>query len=434
MNNLRTFSAVDISILIGNVLEHFNSAIYTFLVPILAPQFFPTTDPVVQLICGYGVLATSLITRPLGGILFGLIAHTRGPAAGLSWSLIGMAVSCVLFGLLPTYAVVGWWAPTLLIALRMVYGIFAAGESAIAKLYILEQKDADAAFFASYIYQTASMLGITGASAVALLIISNQAHTGLIFFGVEQSDLIWRLPFLAAGLTAVVGVMMRNTIKDFTVQEVSSTFSLQLFLEEKWTVLRIACITSVSYLTYTFPFIFLNSFVPLLNPAISLRSMMTLNTGLLVFDMISIPLFGKLLKRFSSKQQAASHVKTPDSSHIMFWSSLLLAVTFVPCFAILPHASLWMISGIRIWMVTLGVIYLVPLHVWYHDQTDGHKRYLVVALGTSSAAATVGRLTPMICLMLWKWSGWVIAPAIYAAMLCGVAAGTIWWSKKEKRG
>ena len=91
----------DFAILVGNTLDHFDNALYSFLVPILAPLFFPKFDPVVQLILGYSFLASSLFTKPLGALVFGSIAQKYAPMQGLSYTLVGMAIASLAMACLP---------------------------------------------------------------------------------------------------------------------------------------------------------------------------------------------------------------------------------------------------------------------------------------------------------------------------------------------
>ena len=157
----------DLSLLIANILDHFDTALYSFLAPLLGAIFFPPADPVVQLIMAYSLLATSLFTRPFGTYLFGTLACKWGPERSLSYSLLGASVLTFLIGCLPSYDAIGWLAPAILIFIRLGRGLCAAGESTIAKLYILENKNTVQAFTASYWYNASTMGGIILASAVS---------------------------------------------------------------------------------------------------------------------------------------------------------------------------------------------------------------------------------------------------------------------------
>ena len=93
----------DATIFLGNLLDHFNTSLYAFMAPILAPIFFPNHEPIVQLILGYSLLSTSLVTRPLGSLIFGFVACRRGAIFSLSISLVGVAFASVLFGCIPDF-------------------------------------------------------------------------------------------------------------------------------------------------------------------------------------------------------------------------------------------------------------------------------------------------------------------------------------------
>src|SRR3990167_3809689 len=98
----------DISLLIGNALDRFDTSLYSFLAPVMAPIFFPGYDPVVQLILAYATSITSLFARPIGTFLFGTLALYCGPLYALSYSLIGVGVATVIIGAIPAYEIVGW--------------------------------------------------------------------------------------------------------------------------------------------------------------------------------------------------------------------------------------------------------------------------------------------------------------------------------------
>jgi MFS family permease len=402
----------DLSILIGNGLDHFDTSLYGFLVPILAPIFFPEYDPVVQLIMGYSIMSTSLITRPVGSFIFGVIARHYGPTFGLSYSLIGVAITTVSIGLLPGYDMLGWFAPLCLILVRMIKGIFAAGESTIAKIYILQGKSQRPALKASYWYQCSSMAGIVLASAVC---------TASIFF--QQYEVSWRLCFWLGGLVGLIGYFLRRYsisveeregMKQFSSYRISS---LKMLWVHRVNVSRVAICTSFSYITYAVPFVFMNSYVPLVT-SITLEAMMALNTILLVFDMVMIPIVGRFVSQFESRR-------------VMIFSSTILALTIFPLLSALQDASFVYVTFVRFWIVFWGVVFLCPVNFWYKTLFNSREQYLLIGMGNAIGAGTLGKMSSAICLGLWYTTG---SMALSATYVVGVMLATSYavWSESLK--
>ena len=63
---MKFVSKKDFTILLGNAVDHFDTSIYVFIAPTIAPIFFPNDNPIIELILAYSILATSIVTRPLG--------------------------------------------------------------------------------------------------------------------------------------------------------------------------------------------------------------------------------------------------------------------------------------------------------------------------------------------------------------------------------
>ena len=76
--------------------------------------------------------------RPLGGVIFGKIGDKLGRKVVLTTTIILMAFSTLLIGLLPTYDQIGIWAPILLLIARIIQGFSTGGEYAGAMVYIAE--------------------------------------------------------------------------------------------------------------------------------------------------------------------------------------------------------------------------------------------------------------------------------------------------------
>src|SRR5262249_44875872 len=87
----------------GNVLEWFDFGLFGFFAPVIARQFLPAEDKLASLLGTFGVFATGFLMRPLGGLLFGYIGDRLGRKLALEISVLLMASSTMLIGMLPAY-------------------------------------------------------------------------------------------------------------------------------------------------------------------------------------------------------------------------------------------------------------------------------------------------------------------------------------------
>ncbi|KIJ88653.1 MFS transporter [Rickettsia asembonensis] len=415
-----SLSKRDFSILIGNAMDHFDTALYGFLAPLLAGIFFPNHDKIVALILTYSVLATSLFTRPIGSYFFGVIAKKYGGVFALSHSLIGVALTTSLIGLIPYHTQIGWLAPLLLVVLRTLQGVYSEGECAIAKLFILENKEEKKAFKASYLYQTSTMVGIILASFISTIVLNVEYNT------------YWRLCFIFGGFTALIGYFLRKSGDVIVKPSLSSrgltkvklvhatmpprngvVSSLLLDLNTVWnnklSILRISFAVGFSYMTYIVPFVFMNSFILLITD-ISIETMMKFNTEFLIFDMIMIPIIGHLTKKFH-------YLK------ILRGTLIIMSLSIIPLWLFLNNSSIWYVNFVRIWIIILGVGFLAPLNCWLNDLFKTADKYMLVGIGSSIGTSLIGRLTPSICLMLWHVTGSSLSIAVYIAVISMV---TLW--------
>jgi MFS family permease len=380
---MKQLSQSDWSLLFANVVDHFDVSLYAFLAPILAPLFFPHCDPVAQLIAVYSTFGASSVLRVVSALYFGKKARIN-PAHCLVYSILGLTVSTLLIGCLPVHCHVGWCAGALLFVLRLLRTVFAAGESTVAQMYIIENKERNSALAASQYYKSASMLGYIVASGCASI--------------VAYYPTLWRLPFLLAGVAGfVVWYQRKNSMVVSSVPIEQRGMNYQLLWHYKVDIVRIALVTGFSYLTYMVPFALLVAFVPLVNPMITMQEMMAASMPLLIIDTLAIPIVGKLVRGY-------------NTFLVMVTSAVGVALALFPLFYLLSTASLWTIIMARLAIIMLGIIYLCPLSWWYSKQCLDENKYLVVGAGTALGSALGRGITPA-CLLLWRMTKtWYVLP------------------------
>ncbi len=392
VNNM---SPPDLAVFIGNTLDHFDTSIYIFLAPIMAPIFFPAHDPIIQLILAYSILSTSIITRPLGATVFGAIACSKGPMFALSYSLIGLAITTLLLGCLPCYKSIGYIAPISLIFIMMLQGICASGESAIAMLYIAENKTQIHAIKNSCFYNISTMLGIILASIASAIVINSQQING------------WRICFWIGGTIGLVGVFLRfyySSSIHYQHQKTSKSFDFRVLWQHKANILKIALAIGFGHITYSIPFIFFNSFVPMITE-INLATMIYLNNFLLIFDLITLLIIGRIIAHY-------------NPTKIMLFASVMLLVTIIPIFGMLKNSSILTVTIIRCWIVFWGVVFACPVNVWCEKLLNNlPEKYFLMGISGAIGASVIGKTMTPVCFYLWYTTKMPIAPALYLVAL-----------------
>jgi MHS family proline/betaine transporter-like MFS transporter len=115
------------AIVIGNGFVAYDFTVYSFSAVVIGNLFFPSSNP-----------ASSLLMRPLGAIMIGHIADSRGRKAGLTASLTLMTLGTWLIACLPGYASIGPAATVLMVLARLIQGLAAGGEIGPASASLME--------------------------------------------------------------------------------------------------------------------------------------------------------------------------------------------------------------------------------------------------------------------------------------------------------
>ena len=114
---------------IGSVIEWYDFFLYATASALIFPKlFFPSADPYLATLQSFGAFAIGFIARPIGAAIFGHFGDRIGRKTSLILTMFLMGLSSLAIGLLPTYQTIGFWAPTLIVVLRLIQGIGVGGE------------------------------------------------------------------------------------------------------------------------------------------------------------------------------------------------------------------------------------------------------------------------------------------------------------------
>jgi MHS family proline/betaine transporter-like MFS transporter len=205
----------------GNILEWYDFSIYGLFAIQIAQTFFPPNDSAIRLTLL--IFAMGFIARPLGAVIFGYIGDLKGKHYAVNLSVWCMAIPTTLIGFLPGYAMLGNWAPILLVSLRLAQGLSAGGQFSGLIAIAADNANPNKSFLASLAYAI-SVLGTLLASIIAFLAVKLlpqvAASNSLL------ASLAWRLPFVLSGGLFVVYLKLQPKYPNHPIAQ-SNKFSLR---------------------------------------------------------------------------------------------------------------------------------------------------------------------------------------------------------------
>ncbi len=282
----------------GNLVEWYDWFAYATFAIYFAPVFFPKGDATAQLLNTAAIFAAGFLMRPIGAWVMGIYGDKHGRKAGLTLSVIMMAVGSLMIAFAPTYAQVGVAAPVMLVLARMIQGLSVGGEYGSSATYLSEMAPANRrGFWSSFQYAT-----LSGGQLLAII-------TALVLQATlseaELGDWGWRIPFVIGAILAVLVFLLRRTMaetKSFTgIDQKREHSSLRIL----WRDHRKSCIlvammsgggglASYAFTTYMLKY--------LINTAgFDKRTATLIIAAALVWSFVLQPIAGMLADRFGRK-------------------------------------------------------------------------------------------------------------------------------------
>lgn len=409
----RILKKVTFSSFLGNFIEWFDYASYSYLATVIALVFFPDTDRTVAVMSTFAVFALSFLVRPIGAIFWGNMGDKKGRKWALSISILLMSGATFLIGCLPGYAVLGIGAPLLLLLLRMVQSFSAAGEYAGAATFIAEYAPKNhRGFYCSM---------VPASTAAGLLVGSLLATFMFNAWGADSSFVVdwgWRIPFLLALPLGYITHYIRTHLEDSPVYEQMQNrlkaagrevaHPIRTLFKKHFRVLIIsfgACVLNAVgfYAVLTF---LPNYLETTLNYPASDAS--TITTIVLVVYIAFIFLSGRISDRFGRKK-------------MLIGACVGFIVFTVPAFMLLGTMNFWVILLVELVMCLILTINDGTLASYLTETFPTDVRYSGFALSFNLANAIFGGSASFISLWLIDITGNDIAPALYMVVIAVVA-------------
>jgi MFS family permease len=403
--NRRQLVRAAIASSIGTTIEWYDTVLYALVVGLyLGRLFFPSRDPFVSGLEGFGSLFVSFLSRPIGSIIFGHFGDRAGRKATLIATLLLAGVCSFLVGLLPTYAQIGIWAPVFLVILRALLGIALGGEWGGSVLLALEWGNrARRGFWSSW-----PQIGLPAAFVLGFAALRVSA----LIVG-PQSYWAWRLPFLfgivliLVGLYVRLGVLETPTFAQLLERRRIERRPVLSVLRRNWGEVLQACFAQSSWfvpnvISATFLLTYATQFLHI--PATTV-GVFELIGGLI--GVIANPVFGFVSDLIGRKLAYILGIAAMFVYAVPFWIMLDTRNLVLVLVAImLLQAVVAMMTG--------------PMAAFTAEAFTGRLRYSGASLGASLAAITAGGPAPTIALSLLHAYHSVIPIGFYMMLACAV--------------
>ncbi|MBK4413975.1 MHS family MFS transporter [Enterobacter hormaechei] len=418
---LRKNKKVLIASLTGSSIEWFDYFLYgTAAALVFNKIFFPMVDPVIGLILSYLSFSLTFFIRPIGGVLFAHIGDRIGRKKTLVLTLSLMGGVTVMIGLLPTYDMIGMWAPALLILMRIIQGMGIGGEWGGALLLAYEYAPEKRKGFFGSIPQAGVTIGMLMATFIVSLM--------TLFSEEDFLSWGWRIPFLLSSVLVILGLWIRKDIDetpDFQKVKKSGQVAkapLRDTIKHHWREVLIAAGLKV---VETAPFYIFSTFVvSYATTTLTYQKSQALEAvtlGALVAT-IMIPLMGLLSDRVGRQRMYAVSV-------------FVLGLFIVPWFMLLNTGTTWGI--VLATVIAFGVLWApvtAVLGTLCSEIFSANVRYTGITLGYQLGAALAGGTAPLIATgLLAKYDGDWVPVAWYLGVTVAISLIAIFCASRINR-
>jgi metabolite-proton symporter len=203
-------SRVILASLIGTTIEFYDFYVYATAAVLVFPHlFFPAGNETTALLSSFAIFGAAMVARPLGAVFFGHLGDKVGRKTTLVAALLTMGIATFLIGLLPTYLVIGWFAPLLLVILRLAQGFALGGEWSGAALVATENAPEGKRAWYGTFPQLGAPIGFIIANGLFLIIAFLLPSTDPSRPSDAFLDWGWRIPFLFSAVMVIVGLWVR---------------------------------------------------------------------------------------------------------------------------------------------------------------------------------------------------------------------------------
>ncbi|MGV3459364.1 MAG: MFS transporter [Flavobacterium sp.] len=194
----------------GTLIEWYDFYIFGSLAVVISTKFFPEDNPTAAFLSTLATFAAGFVVRPFGALFFGRLGDIIGRKYTFMVTLLLMGGATFLIGCVPSYETIGFFAPLLVLILRLLQGLALGGEYGGAATYVAEHAPkGERGYWTSWI-QTTATFGLFISLMVILL-------TRQFLNEAQFDEWGWRVPFWVSILMVFVSYIIRRKMHESPV-------------------------------------------------------------------------------------------------------------------------------------------------------------------------------------------------------------------------
>lgn len=192
---------------VGTLIEWYDFYIFGSLAVVIATKFFPAGDPTAALLSTLATFGAGFLVRPFGALVFGRLGDLAGRKFTFLLTLVLMGLSTFAIGCIPAFETIGYWAPVLVLLLRLLQGLALGGEYGGAATYVAEHAPSTARGFWTSWIQTTATIGLFLSLAVIITVKQSMSVADFNEWG-------WRIPFWISIIMVGVSIVIRLRMQE----------------------------------------------------------------------------------------------------------------------------------------------------------------------------------------------------------------------------
>lgn len=387
---------------VGQFIEFYDMALYGISAVVLSRLFFPSGNEASALLALFATFGVAFFIRPLGGLFFGALGDRIGRRAVLVVTLLLIGVATTVIGLLPGYETIGLWATVLLVAMRLLQGFSAGGESVGAPSFVFEHAPVERRGLFVNITLAATALPSVVASTIFLVLSASLSNEDFMAWG-------WRIPFLLALPLALVGLVIRSKTEESPVfQEMiaekgelaeKSTPIRDAFRGSWYQMIQVVFIMGLTAMGFYFLSGYFISYVETVGGLSRNQALLLNGLAMLAYTLL-LPLFGAVSDKVGRRP-------------MMIAGTITLAVLAVPAFLLVTSGDLWLALLGQLIFVLAMTIYGGGCYTFFVEVFDPKTRFTSAAFSYNLGYALLGGTAPFVGAALVDATDVPFSPAYY---------------------